>query len=136
MQTELKLHHLGVACRNIEKEFHVFEKLGYRPISDVFEDKIQKIRGLFIVAKDQPCLELLENLTSDGPLNSHLAKGNKFYHMAYQTENIESDVKDFTTNRGARIIIPITEATYFKKICFMVMPNMMIVELIQLKEEK
>ena len=56
--------------------------------------------------------------------------------MQIITENIEKDVQDFVTNKGARIIVPVTEASFFEKICFMVMPNMMIVELVQLKKEE
>ncbi len=134
MEKSLKFHHIGVATRNIEKELKAFKTLGYREISSIFEDPIQKIRGIFIGTKDQPCLELLEGLTEDNPLKSHLLKGNKFYHIAYETSDIEKDVFDFVNNKKAKIIVPITEATYFEKICFMIMPNMMIVELVQLRE--
>lgn len=81
----LKLHHIGVATKNIEKEFVVFKKLGYKQSSEVFIDEIQGIRGMFIEARGQPCLELLENLSSDGPLTSFLQKRTKFYHFAYET---------------------------------------------------
>lgn len=74
----LKLHHIGVATKNIEKEFEVFKKLGYKQSSEVFIDEIQGIRGMFIEARGQPCLELLENLSSDGPLTSFLQKEQNF----------------------------------------------------------
>ena len=63
-----------------------------------------------------------------------ILKGNKFYHIAYETKNIEKDLKIFIEEKRAKVIVPITEATYFDKICFMVMPNMMLIELVQLKE--
>ena len=81
----LKLHHIGVACRNIEKEFKYFEKLGYQFASEIFVDEEQKIKGVFIKADNQPCLELLENVSEDGPLTSFLQNGVKFYHFAYIT---------------------------------------------------
>ena len=31
-------------------ELKAFEKLGYKPVSDVFTDEIQKIKGLFITS--------------------------------------------------------------------------------------
>ena len=95
MQDELKLHHIGVATRNIEKEFDVFSKLGYEKCSEVFEDKIQCMKGLFIKAENQPCLELIEGVGEDNPVKSHILKGNKFYHIAYETTNIEQDLDDF-----------------------------------------
>jgi len=135
MQGKLKLHHIGVATKNIEKDFEIFSKLGYEKCSDIFEDKIQHMKGLFIKAQDQPCLELIEGVGEDNPVKSHILKGNKFYHFAYETQNIEEDLKDFIENKKARIIVPITSATYFEKICFLIMPNMMLIELVQPKEQ-
>ena len=129
--SELKLHHIGVATRNINKDFKVFKTLGYSACSETFEDSIQRIRGLFICSDGQPCLELLEGLDDNSPLNSHLLKGNKFYHIAYETSDIENDLKEFVEVKKAKVIVPITPAKYFEKICFMVLPNMMIVELVQ-----
>ncbi len=127
----LKLHHIGVATRNIKKEFEVFKVIGYRQTSDIFIDEIQKIKGIFIEAQNQPRLELLENLHNEGPLTSYLKKGNKFYHFAYETENIEKDFYEFVS-LGAIPVVKITNATYFKKICFFMMKNMMLVELVEL----
>lgn len=129
------LNHIGVATKDIERELKIFEKLGYKVASDVFVDQIQKIRGIFIEAENQPRLELLENLTEDGPLNSHLARGNKFYHFAYETSDIEKDLEILCKETKAMVIVPITVAVYFEKICFVMLPNMMIVELVQLRKE-
>ena len=127
----LKLHHIGVATNNIEKEFKIFEKFGYTKSSEVFCDEIQKIKGLFISAENQPTLELLENLNDEGPLTSILAKGIKFYHFAYSTNDIEKDLEMLVNEFGATVISSITEATYFEKICFVLLSNRMIVELVQ-----
>ena len=134
MSVTLKLHHIGVATRNIEKEFEIFSKLGYKKCSNVFEDKNQKMKGLFIKSQNQPCLELIEGVGEENPVKSHILKGNKFYHIAYETKNIEKDLKIFIENNKAKIIVPITGATYFEKICFVLLPNMMIVEFVQLRE--
>ncbi len=134
MQDQLKLHHIGVATRNIEKEFEVFSKLGYKKYSEIFEDEIQHMKGLFIKAENQPCLELIEGVGEQNPVKSHILKGNKFYHIAYETKNIEKDLQNFIENKSARVIVPITKAVYFKKICFILLPNMTIIELVELKE--
>ena len=127
----LKFHHIGVATNNIEKEFEYFKKLGYEKSSEVFFDEIQKIKGFFISAQNQPTLELLENLDSNGPLNSYHQKSIKFYHFAYETKNIENDLGNFIRNEKAIMIAPITQATYFKRICFLMLRNKMIIELIE-----
>lgn len=126
----MKLHHIGVATKNIEREFVTFKKLGYKESSEVFVDEIQKIKGMFIEAENQPCLELLENLSDDGPLTNHLKKGNKFYHFAYTTKDIEKDYNNLLA-QGAIPVVKITKATYFKRICFVMMKNMMLIELVE-----
>lgn len=126
----LKFHHIGVATKSIEKELKQFEKLGYKPVSDIFVDDIQKIKGLFISAPGQPCLELLENATDDGPLSAFLNQGIKFYHFAYETNNIEKLVETLAKD-VAFVIVPITKATYFQKICFLMLRNKMIIEIVQ-----
>ena len=130
MSDSLKFHHIGVACRSIERELKYFEILGYRPIGDTFIDPKQSIRGLFITADGQPCLELLENVSDDGPLTGWLTKGVKFYHYAYETNDIEQDVQQLVSN-GAIVVKPITDAVYFKRVCFLMLKNMMLVELVE-----
>lgn len=132
----LKLHHIGVVTKNIEKEFKVFEKLGYSKVSDIFTDPIQKIKGVFISAENQPTLELLENLAPDGPLNSFIKNRIKFYHFAYISNNIEQDIELFINKYNAFLISPPPETvTYFEKICFLMLPNQMIIELVQERQK-
>lgn len=130
----MKFHHIGVATKNIDKEFSYFEMLGYRKISVEFVDSIQKIKGVFVEAENQPVLELLENIEAQGPLDACLKAGIKFYHFAYETENIEKDLEYFVKEKKAKIIVPITKATYFEKICFVMLRNMMIIELVQINK--
>lgn len=128
----MKLHHIGVATKNIDREFEIFKKLGYKQCSDIFVDETQKIKGMFISADNQPCLELLENISDDGPLTNHLKKGNKFYHFAYTTTDIEKDY-NYLLSQGAVPVVKITKATYFERICFVMLKNMMLIELVENK---
>ena len=102
----LKLHHIGVATKNIEKEFEVFKKLGYKQSSEVFIDEIQGIRGMFI------------------------EKRTKFYHFAYETVDIERSVSRLLVEGGV-VVKPMVAAVYFKRVCFVMMKNMMLVELVE-----
>ena len=135
-ELNLKFHHIGVATRNIEKEISYYKMLGYKESSNYFSDPIQGIKGIFIEAEGQPTLELLENLTDKGPLTSCLEKGIKFYHFAYETNNIEEAVNSLLTTNKAMVVVPITKATYFDKICFLMLKNMMMVELVQVNKER
>ncbi|MDR0664320.1 MAG: VOC family protein [Helicobacteraceae bacterium] len=131
---DLKFHHIGVATKSIEREFSVFEALGYRKVSETFIDEEQRIRGLFIEGRrGAPALELLEDLDERGPLAAILKNHIKFYHFAYETDNIESDSRKIISSLKAIMIVPIVNATYFEKICFLALRNQALIELVQLK---
>ncbi|MDR2639443.1 MAG: VOC family protein [Helicobacteraceae bacterium] len=132
---DLNFHHIGVAAQNIERDLIVFEALGYKKVSQPFIDKTQKIRGLFVEADGgAPRLELLENIDDQGPLSSLLKRQIKFYHFAYETDNIEKDAANIISSMKAIMIAPITSATYFEKVCFMALRNQAIIELVQLRK--
>ncbi|SJN57296.1 hypothetical protein VR7878_02228 [Vibrio ruber DSM 16370] len=124
-------HHIGVATRNIEQEFATYRILGYKREGGVFHDENQGVKGQFITAKNQPRLELLENLEGSNTLNKWLDNGIKNYHFAYLVDNIESAITSLGFKRF-RIISPLKKSTYFgKRICFLVMSNRFMIELIE-----
>ena len=124
-------HHVGVATKSIEKELPLYTLLGYEREGDFFEDPLQGICGLFLTAKDHPRLELLENLPGSHTLDTQLKANQKLYHTAYYVGDIEKAVEVCTRNR-ARVISPQKESVYFgKRICFLLLPNMGMIELLE-----
>jgi RimJ/RimL family protein N-acetyltransferase len=64
-------HHLGIATKSINEARHGFELLGYQEEASFSDDK-QGVKGLFMTSKNQPRIELLENLSGSNVLNSWL----------------------------------------------------------------
>lgn len=127
----LDFEHIGVAVKNIEKEMKNYLLLGYRQVSDIFEDNTQGIRGVFLAREGHPKLELLENLEGRDTVTKQLESGNKMYHRAYLTKNIEAAVELFKANK-AKVISPMVMSTFYKtRICFMILPNMEMIELVE-----
>jgi len=128
---DLEFHHIGVATNDIEKELRTFYLLGYTKEGEIFEDDKQGIKGLFIVAKNQPRLELLANLDGSKTVSEFLDRNNKLYHFGYITQNIQA-AYDILVNCKAHVLSPMKMSEYFgKRICFLLMPNRFIVELIE-----
>lgn len=127
----LLFHHIGVATKSIEKEMLFYRLLGYECESTYFEDPQQGICGVFLAAEGAPRLELLENLEEQHTLDPWLERGQKFYHVAYHVIDIESAMAFFLANR-AKVVAPLKQSTFFKKrICFLMLPNRLLVELIE-----
>lgn len=132
INSSLQFHHIGVAAKNIERELQVYKSLGYECESAYFEDTLQGIRGMFLTARGAPRLEMLENLKGSHTLDLWLERGQKFYHVAYCTDDIESMMASFCMNR-AKVISPLKMSAYFsKKICFLMLPNRQLLELIEI----
>lgn len=128
---KLNFHHIGVAVKNIDKEFTNYALLGYRKDGKCFVDEEQGVKGLFIYAKGQPTLELLENLPEFHTLDLQLKNGQKMYHMAYYTSEFDKTIDMFEKCR-AKIILPPKQSVYFKKrICFLMLNNMAMIELLE-----
>jgi len=128
---ELEFHHIGVATNNIEQEFSTYRLLGYEREGKTFSDHVQGIKGLFIVNSGQPRLELLENLPESNTLNKWISEKIKVYHFAYKVRDIERAI-DVLANKRIRLLSPLRQSTYFgKRICFLVLPNRFVIELIE-----
>ena len=134
MNLQLPIHHIGVACKSIEEEMQVFTQLGFKEEANFIDEK-QGVRGKFIIPScmDYPQyrLELLENINEHGVLDSYLKKNNKMYHIAYESKNIQRDLALFP--KESLVVVPIIDAVYFAKICFVMMPNRFLIELVELK---
>lgn len=131
--SKMEFHHIGVATRGVEKEMDYWKILGYSPEGDFFSDKLQGIRGVFIVAKNQPRLELLENLPESRTMESWLKKGIKFYHYAYLVDDIDESIVLYTNRFRGKLISPKKPSVAFglRNICFIMFANGFVIELIE-----
>ncbi|MEE3745268.1 GNAT family N-acetyltransferase, partial [Campylobacter porcelli] len=120
-----EFHHIGIATKNIEKEFKTYAMLGYTKEAFFDGDINQGVKGLFITAKNQPRLELLENLEGSNTLDYWLKQGIKLYHFGYMVNDIDKAFDIFTVKLGAKVVSPMKISQFFgKRICFVVLKNM------------
>ena len=124
-------HHVGVACRSIETELRAWIQLGYRPEGAVFEDPIQKIRGLFVVGCG-PRLELLEPEGEGSPVAGYVARGVKFYHQAFIARDFDGALADLG-RIGAKLVAGPSPAVAFqgRRIAFLMAPGMNLIEIVE-----
>ena len=134
----LPIHHIGIASADIHKELSIFKSLGFIK-EDEFIDKMQGVKGIFVIPSDRALpqyrFELLENLHEEGPLTNYLKNKTKMYHIAYKSEDIQKDMQSLLIAGGGGNILktPITSASFLKKICFVMLKNRLLVELVEEK---
>ncbi len=128
---EFTFHHIGVACRSIDKELNQFAALGYVVEGPRFVDPRQGIRGQFVCGA-APRLELLEALDEEGGvLAPWMRSGIKLYHLAYETVWLAKSIAAMRV-RGAKLVVEPVPAVAFagREIAFLMLRNRMLVELI------
>jgi RimJ/RimL family protein N-acetyltransferase len=136
IKNNFEFHHIGVACYDIEKEFNNYEILGYRKEGSSFADHLQGVKGQFITAAGHPRIELLQNLENSHILDGWLTHNIKIYHIAYYVQNFDKTI-EVLQNFRAKIMVPAKESRYFgKRICFLVLHNMVMIELIDIRPQK
>ncbi len=124
-------HHIGYACRSIDKARAPFDGLGYRQEGDRFIDPIQGVAGCFLVGAG-PRIELLENLEGSDTLTPWLDAGISMYHLAYQVDRLEDGI-DWARQRRGKLMAAPAPAVAFggRPICFVMLPGRFLVEFIQ-----
>jgi methylmalonyl-CoA/ethylmalonyl-CoA epimerase len=124
-------HHLGIACKSIEREEAVYAGLGYQREGERFEDTLQGVRGSFMTGGG-PRIELLENLPGSATLAPWLAKGVRVYHMAYLVDDFDAELAAALRAGWKTMRAPLPAIAFGgARVCFLMMPNMQLVELVE-----
>ncbi|MEJ2052941.1 MAG: methylmalonyl-CoA epimerase [Calditrichaceae bacterium] len=89
-----QLNHIGIAVRSLEEHIEFYRdvlKLKFEGIETIPD---QKVRTAIFKAGDVR-IELLEPTDTGSPVNKFLdKKGEGLHHIAYQTDNIENEIKE------------------------------------------
>ncbi|WP_411287936.1 VOC family protein [Phenylobacterium sp.] len=129
-----RFHHLGVACRDLDRERAGWLALGYQEEGAVFLDPRQKIRGQFLTGPG-PRIELVTPHGDGSPVDGYLARGTKIYHQAYECPDLEAALAILSA-AGAKITAAPAPAVAFegRDIAFVMLPNLNLIELIEAPE--
>ena len=126
----MKFHHIGYATENIKSEMLIFDGLGYRKKGSEFVDRLQGVKGCFL-ENSISRIELLENLPGSKTLTPWLEAGIKAYHFAYEVENLPMTINQLQSQRALLVSRPSPSVAFGgRKICFLMLRNRQLVELI------
>ena len=99
MDEFLSFHHIGIACRDIDKSKAFYIDQGYTA-APTMHDPLQRVKVCFLQKKGEPRLELLEPVGEDSPVARTLATaGVTPYHLCYEVEDLDDAIARLRTNR-------------------------------------
>lgn len=134
MDPLLKFHHIGIACRDIEKTKAFYTSVGYIAMP-VVPDPIQHVNVCFLEHADGPRVELLEPLDEQSPVTRTLAAvGVSPYHTCYEVQDIDCAIAALRKQRFILVNGPVqARALDDRRIAFMFNKNSGLIELVEAK---
>jgi catechol 2,3-dioxygenase-like lactoylglutathione lyase family enzyme len=124
-------HHIGLACRDLDRELEGLRPLGYAAVGERFTDPAQGVTGLFIEGLG-PRIELLSPIPGSTVLDPWLAGRAKMYHLGYEVTEFDAAVA-VVGELGGRIASQPRAAIAFemRRVCFVLLRTVFLVELIE-----
>lgn len=129
---KFKLHHIGIAIKNIdESKKYYIELLGYNE-DKIIIDKQQNLKALYLT-KDGIQMELLQKIDKNlnSPIDNILkTMGGGIHHHCYEVNNLESKLKEVSKYGFIKVNKKIHIYNEFKT-AFFITPDNLLVELLE-----
>ena len=84
----MKINHIGIIVKDIEKSRYLYNKMGYSEITEIIYDFNQNNRVIFLQLNKYPPIELIEPLNS---LSSVYNFPPGYHHICYEKDD-EQDI--------------------------------------------
>ena len=132
MTPGLSFHHIGIACRDIDKTAAFYINMGYVP-SDVVDDPLQHVKVCFLDKEGAPRIELLAPLDEQSPVLRTLdASGVSPYHICYQVSDIDAAIAELRRQRFLLVNGPVPAcAMGERRIAFLFQKHTGLIEIVE-----
>lgn len=133
MDEFLRFHHIGIACRDIDKSKAFYQDMGYTAAATV-QDPLQRVQVCFLQKDDAPRLELLQPVGEDSPVARTLSTaGVTPYHLCYEVEDLDDAIARLRTTRRFLLVngpVPAC-AMENRRVAFMFQKDTGLIELVE-----
>jgi methylmalonyl-CoA/ethylmalonyl-CoA epimerase len=93
-----QINHIGIAVKSLDDHIPFYRdvlKMKFAGIEEVADQKVKT--AMFHIGEAK--IELLEPTSDESPIAKFIEKkGEGIHHIAYQTDNIEQEIKNITDN--------------------------------------
>lgn len=132
MDTDVRFHHFGIACRDIRKTSECYKAIGYKAGECIF-DPLQNVNICFLTHPTMPLVELLSPVDEASPVVQILDKvGTTPYHTCYVVDDLDMAIKSFRKQRYVVVAKPKEAcAIESRRVSFLYNPEMGLIELVE-----
>ncbi len=129
----LTFHHIGIACRDIERTAKFYTAMGYTA-SPVASDALQHVNICFLDKDGAPRVELLAPLDDQSPVLRTLdTVGVTPYHMCYEVDDIETAIAQLRADHRLMLVSGPVPACAMagKRVAFLFQKHTGLIELVE-----
>lgn len=132
MEHDIRFHHFGIACKDIDKTSDCYRGIGYE-VGEVVFDPLQNVNICFLTHPTMPLVELLSPVDKNSPVIQILDKvGVTPYHTCYEVNDLDSAIKTFRRQRYVVVAKPKDAcAIENRRVSFLYNPDMGLIELVE-----
>ena len=131
MNPGLTFHHIGIACRDIDKTKAFYVNMGYVP-ADVVDDPLQHVKVCFLDKEGAPRIELLAPLDEQSPVLRTLSSGVSPYHICYQVSDLDEAIAELRKQHFLLVNGPVPAcAMGDRRIAFLFQKHTGLIELVE-----
>lgn len=125
----MKLHHIGIIVKDINKSIGLYKKLGYRQVGETVIDNIQKNIVAFMQLSQAPLIELIEPVDGSSSVINFKCG---YHHLCFEEDVNENVRESFGKLKIGKIFTQpiLAPALDFREIVFAYLYNEMLIEII------
>ena len=133
----MKLHHIGIAVKNIQESLGELTKfLNFESTTVPTLVGSQKVNVCFLKTNNV-YIELIEPAEEYSPISEFIAKGGGFHHICFEINDIHKEVEKMVKN-GARLVVKPVKGFDDRLIAFLLLnmrnTNCNFIELVEIKK--
>ena len=128
---DLKIHHVGIVCKNIEKAVNNYKKLyNVEAVSEIVHDELQNAD--LCILKTQTGLNV--EFISGSQVTNLLKAKITYYHLCYSVANLEEAISYFENNGSVMVSAPKPAILFGGKRVAFLMTQTGLIELVEVEE--
>lgn len=131
------IDHICFAVKNLQEAMAYWKEVfGYRQMTEVVENTLQKVRVVFVNKAESTLIKLIEPVEGNQSLQNFVNRGGGFHHICFKCDSIKETMADLTA-KGLLTLAPPQPGEAFNNydIAFLLAKNGINIELIDTDEK-
>lgn len=133
----MKIDHICFAVPDLTEGIDYWQNVfGYRQMTEIVENKIQRVKVVFLSREDSLTIKLIEPMASNQSLMNFVSRGGGFHHLCFRCPDIDMQISSLKEKGLLMLSKPAPgEAFNNNRIAFMLAKYGLNVELIDTDEK-